>query len=290
GYFSSSDVYHAYKQPTEPIIQKEPELSSIIDKGTTIVTNIISSITSALPTTETTEDSTSTIKSTILHEEVSPPVISESEISVAKPSLDEQNIEKEQTTSTGILNRLKNLLPSGLLSTETEHITSEETTPVIKEDQVPISSSFPETTVTTVSEEHLAKPIEPIVKIPETKEVPSSIAGYFSSSDVYHAYKQPTEPIIEKEPEPSGIIDKATTIVGSIISSLTSAPSTTKTPDEDRLTSKSVIIDKEIPSASLTESEISVTKSSSDEQHIVHEPVSSSGLLEIMMNFFIDDH
>ncbi|CAF3497813.1 unnamed protein product [Rotaria sordida] len=285
GHFSSSDVYHAYKQPVEPIVEQKPDSSSIIDKATTIVTNIISSVTSALPTTETTEDSTSTIKSTVLHEEVSPPVISKSEISVAKPSLNEQDIEKEQTPSTGILNKLKNLLPSGLLSTETEHITSEETTPIIKEDQVPISSSFPESTVTTVSEEHLTKPIEPIVKMPEIEEVPSSIAGYFSSSDVYHAYKQPTEPIIEKEQEPSGIIDKATAIVGSIISSLASAPSTTKTPDEDRLTSKSVIIDKEIPSASLTESEINVTKSSSDEQHIVHEPVSSTGLLEIMMNF-----
>ncbi|CAF4400698.1 unnamed protein product, partial [Rotaria sordida] len=141
------------------------------------------SVTSALPTTETTEDSTSTIKSTVLHEEVSPPVISKSEISVAKPSLNEQDIEKEQTPSTGILNKLKNLLPSGLLSTETEHITSEETTPIIKEDQVPISSSFPESTVTTVSEEHLTKPIEPIVKMPEIEEVPSSIAGYLSSSD-----------------------------------------------------------------------------------------------------------
>ncbi|CAF5170319.1 unnamed protein product, partial [Rotaria sp. Silwood1] len=107
GYFSSSDVYHAYKQPVEPIIKEEPVSSGLIETATTIVTNIISDLTSAFPTTETTEDSTFTLTSTTVHDQVSTPVVSEPEISVVKPSLDEQHIEHEQTTTTGLLDKLK---------------------------------------------------------------------------------------------------------------------------------------------------------------------------------------
>ncbi|CAF4336615.1 unnamed protein product, partial [Rotaria sordida] len=174
----------------------------------------------ATPTLESADETTPTIQSPIIDQPISSVPVTEKEISISKPSFDEQDIEKEQTTSTGILDKLKNLLPSGLLSTETEHITSEETTSVIKEDQVPLSSSFPETTMTTVSEEHLTKPTE-------TEEVPSSIAGYFSSSDVYHAYKQPVEPMIAKEEHSSSFIGKVTSVVENIISSVSSSLPTT---------------------------------------------------------------
>ncbi|CAF3882125.1 unnamed protein product, partial [Rotaria sp. Silwood2] len=43
----------------------------------------------------------------------------------------------------------------------------------------------------------------------------SPLAGYFSSSDVYHAYKQPIEPIIEHKPDSSSFIHKATAFASS---------------------------------------------------------------------------
>ncbi|CAF4522387.1 unnamed protein product [Rotaria sp. Silwood1] len=281
GYFSSSDVYHAYKQPIEPIIEHKTDSSSVIDKATTIVTDIISSLTSVLPTTETTEDSTSTIKSTIVPDQVSTPVVSELEISVVKPSLDEQHIEHEQTTATGVLDKLKTFLPSGLISPKTEHIISEKPVSDMKEHQVPITSSFTDTSVTTVSGEHLTKPTESIVETPEAVVISSPVAGYFSSSDVYHAYKQPIEPIIEHKTDSSSVIDKATTLVTNIVSSLTGT-SPTLEPTEATLSSQVPIVDEKIPSASVTEKEAPILKPSSDEQHIMHEQKSSTGLLEIM--------
>ncbi|CAF4554913.1 unnamed protein product [Rotaria sp. Silwood1] len=281
GYFSSSDVYHAYKQPIEPIIEHKTDSSSVIDKATTIVTDIISSLTSVLPTTETTEDSTSTIKSTIVHDQVSTPVVSELEISVVKPSLDEEHIEHEQTTATGVLDKLKTFLPSGLISPKTEHIISEKPVSDMKEHQVPITSSFTDTSVTTVSGEHLTKPTESIVETPEAVVISSPVAGYFSSSDVYHAYKQPIEPIIEHKTDSSSVIDKATTLVTNIVSSLTGT-SPTLEPTEATLSSQVPIVDEKIPSASVTEKEAPILKPSSDEQHIMREQKSSTGLLEIM--------
>ncbi|CAF5148807.1 unnamed protein product, partial [Rotaria sp. Silwood1] len=285
GYFSSSDVYHAYKQPVKPIIKEEPVSSGLIETATTIVTNIISDLTSAFPTTQTTEDSTFTLTSTTVRDQVSTPVVSEPEISVVKPSLDEQHIEHEQTTTTGLLDKLKTFLPSGLTSPKTEHITSEELSVALEQDQAAVSSSLTETTLTTASEENLIKPTEPVVEKPETVVISSPVSGYFTSSDVYHAYKQPVEPIIKEEPVSSGLIETATTIVTNIISDLTSALTTPEATEDSTSTIKSTIVHDQVSTPVVSEPEISVVKPSLDEQHIEHEQTTATGLLDKLKTF-----
>ncbi|CAF4733543.1 unnamed protein product, partial [Rotaria sp. Silwood2] len=155
--------------------------------------------------------------------------VTEEEISVSKPLLIEQVIEQEQTTTTSLLDTLKDLLPSGLKSTEIEDISSDESVPIVKEDQTAIPSVFTEPRVASISKEDLAKPTQTQVDTQGKVAVSGPAAGYFSSSDVYHAYKQPVEPIIEHKPDSSSFIDKATAFASSIISSVTSALPTTET-------------------------------------------------------------
>ncbi|CAF4714438.1 unnamed protein product, partial [Rotaria sp. Silwood2] len=182
--------------------------------------------------TETIEDLTSTTESTTVHEEVLVPTVSEQEVSVVKQSLDEQGIDHEETTTTGLVDKLKSLLPSSLTSTKIEHITSEESAPTITEDQVPPSSSFTETIV-----------------------ISSPAAGYFTSSDVYHAYKQPVEPIIVHKKDSSSFIDKATAFATSIISSVTSALPTTETADDLTSTTESTTLHEEVLVPTVSEQE-----------------------------------
>ncbi|CAF5080398.1 unnamed protein product, partial [Rotaria sp. Silwood1] len=213
-------------------------------------------------------------------DQVSTPVVSEPEISVVKPSLDEQHIEHEQTTTTGLLDKLKTFLPSSLASPKTEHITSEELSVALEQDQAAVPSSLTETTLTTASEENLIKPTEPVVEKPETMVISSPVSDYFTSSDVYHAYKQPVEPIIKEEPVSSGLIETATTIVTNIISDLTSALTTPEATEDSTSTIKSTVVHDQVSTPVVSEPEISVVKPSLDEQHIEHEQTTTTGLLD----------
>ena len=130
--------------------------------------------------------------------------------SKAKP-LEEKEVDQQQTSSTGLLDIMKDLLSPTLPSTKSDVISSEEQILAIEsEKQFDISSPVP---------------------------------GYFTSSDVYHAYKQPVEPIIE-EKDASSIIDKATSIITDIISSVTSAL-TTMTESEEVIASDDISSSKE---------------------------------------------
>ncbi|CAF5178224.1 unnamed protein product, partial [Rotaria magnacalcarata] len=98
GYFSSSDVYHAYKQPIESVVKNEPESSSIGEHETATVSNIISSPTITSVTTEILEETTSASQSPLTDEIISHTVVAESEISVEQPSSNEQNTQQETSS------------------------------------------------------------------------------------------------------------------------------------------------------------------------------------------------
>ncbi len=262
GYFTSSDVYHAYKQPTEPMIEEEHP-SGLIDKATSIVSNIISSVTSALPTSKTTEETT------ISEEKVSIPSVIEEEIDVSKPSEEKEQVDEQQTSTTGLFEIMKSFLPSSIRSTKTDDTSYEEPISAVEEDQKPISSYVTETPSTReISQENLSQSIEPEVETEKQEYVLSPVPGYFISSDVYHAYKQPAEPLIE-EKHPSGPIGKATSIVSNIISSVTSALPTSKTTEE----------------TTTSEEEIVVSKPSEEKEEVHEQQTSTTGLFEIMKSF-----
>jgi hypothetical protein len=260
---------------------EEKDSTSIFDKAISIVTDVISSINNALPTITVSEGSsiatdsnvsdeeddqsqsqiptniveTTTIESTITDEKPVSSVVPEDETPVLKSSEEHETGEKdnqEPTSSTGLLEILKSLLPSKLQSTKSDVVSSEEQ-------------------VLTVENEQQQ----------QQQEIPSPVSGYFTSSDVYHAYKQPVEPVIEDKDVPS-IIDGATSIVKSAISSVTNVLPTSKTTEETTSVTASTIRDEQVSAPIVTEEEIIVSKPSEEKEDVDEKQPSSTGLLEIM--------
>ena len=236
GYFTSNDVYHAYKQPIEPAVEVK-DTSSIIT---------------------TSKDQ-------------------------------EEDVDQATKSSgSGLMEIMKNLLPSALRSSKTDVLTSEQ--------------DLPQDTQLTVEKK-------------EQESVTSPVSNDFSSSDVSHADRQPVIPIIEEE-KTADTDDQATTSVNDITSSGTSVLPRLR-PSEDRVslsdrssyseedassqetaiyvgtrsTPELSAFDEEIPYTTGTEDRRLLSKSLQSvekiEQYDEQEPrlSSSGGLLEIMKSF-----
>ena len=213
GYFTSNDVYHAYKRPFEPVVE-EQNVPSITDRATSIVKSAIKSATDILPASSTTETSTT-------EERVSTPQIEE------KEEVDEQ----QTSSSTGLLGIMKSLLPSSLRTTKTD--------------------------------------VESTVENEKEISISSPVPGYFSSSDVYHAYKQPVEPVVE-EKDSSSIVDVATSMTSNITSSATDTVSTSQT-----------------AVTPTTEEHVSSSQLEEEEEEVAEQQTpSSAGLLGMMKSLF----
>ncbi|CAF4295126.1 unnamed protein product, partial [Adineta steineri] len=132
---------------------EEKDSANILDKATSIVTDIISSITHVLPTTtteETTlstkEDITSEVPTTEVDEtttsekESISPVVTEDKTKVIESDASEQH------STTGLVEIMKNLLPSRLQSIISDSISTEESTVPVEEDHKTISTTKIETT------------------------------------------------------------------------------------------------------------------------------------------------
>ena len=216
GYFSSNDVYHAYKQPIEPITQEKLELSNAIEKTKAIITDTVSNVSSALPTLQTTEATTPTDISINL-QEISPHEVAKDETTVLKSSTTKKDIEYEEASSLGISETSKNIPLSTIQSPETEEPKPEEETSIMKEDHETISPIWTKQTVTSAPEEDVSTTTHSIVELHEKLDTTSPVPGYFSSNDVYHAYIQPLKSSIKEEAYMHGDRDLATWIVNNII-------------------------------------------------------------------------
>ncbi|CAF4696031.1 unnamed protein product, partial [Rotaria socialis] len=243
-------------------LEKEPESPSLVEQVTNIVSHIITDFTSHLPTLSTTETEL-TSEPSITEIEMSAPIAVDEEIIALKSTLDEQETAPEEASSTGLLETLKSYLPASMRSTELEEIISELPAESTKIDEETVASSSTPAVVTSVSEEHLTEGAES-----EKSSISSPVAGYFSSSDVYHAYKQPIEPVFEKESDSSSLVEQVTNIVSHIITDFTSHLPTLQSHEE---VSQAPIIDGE--------------KSTSEEKVIADDDTSSTGLLETLKSY-----
>ncbi|CAF4292711.1 unnamed protein product, partial [Adineta steineri] len=138
---------------------EEKDSANILDKATSIVTDIISSITHVLPTT-TTEDTTVSTKEDITSEvpttEVDETTTTKSIITSEKESIspfvteDETKViesdASEQHSTTGLVEIMKTSLPSSLQSIISDSISTEESTVPVEEDHKTISTTKIETT------------------------------------------------------------------------------------------------------------------------------------------------
>ena len=219
GYFSSSDVYHAYKQPMEPIAQEKPESSNVIEKTKAIISDTIFSVTSAIPIRQTIEATTPTSAS-INPEEISPQDVAKDETTVLKSSTTEKGIEYDDASSLDISRTPENMLLSTVQLPETEEAKTEEEASIMKEDQGTISLILTKQTVTNTSEEDVSTTTHSIVELQEQIDTSSPVPGYFSSSDVYHAYKQPLKSSVKEEVDMYGNKDPAILIIDGIIPNL----------------------------------------------------------------------
>ena len=283
GYFTSSDVYHAYKQPVEPMIE-EKQPSTITDKATSLVTNIISNVTTALPLSESAEEKSSTVESTITDEIVPTTTITEQEVAVSKPKEEKVEVDQQQPSSTGLLEIMTSLLPTSLRSKTKEVVSSEEQIPEVKQESEKASAFLTETTVTTVDAEDVSRTTQPAVETQPQEDVVNLASGYFTSSDVYHAYKQPVEPMIE-EKQPLTITDKATSLVTNIISTVASVLPSSESAEERTSTVESTISEENVPPTTVTEEEVIVSKPKEEKVNVdQQQQPSTAGLLEIMTN------
>ncbi|CAF4435604.1 unnamed protein product, partial [Adineta steineri] len=119
---------------------------------------------------------------------------------------------------------------------------------------------------------NLLQSTEPVVKREEQYTISSSVPGYFTSSDVYHAYKQPVQPMNEQK-DSTTIIDKATSIITDIITSVADALPITKTTEEPTTTTTESHVSDEVLSVPTVTQEQEV-----DDQ----QEASSDDLVEIM--------
>jgi hypothetical protein len=240
--------------------------------------------------------------------------VTEEEFVVSKPSEEKEEVDQQQTSSSGLLEIMKSLLPSTLQSKKTDVISSEEPISTDEEEEQENSSSYITETSSIADslEENPSHSIESAVDSEQQEQVSSPVLDDFSSSDVYHEYKQPEESLIE-EKHSSSIIDKATAIVSNIISSVSSAlptatrseevvvSSDTSSSDEEQVESQSVptvekatemtestISDDETLRLTVEERKIVVSKlteeSETKAEEVVQQP-SSTGLFEIMKSF-----
>ncbi|CAF5168975.1 unnamed protein product, partial [Rotaria magnacalcarata] len=276
GYFSSSDVYHAYKQPIEPVLEKEPESPSVVEQVTNILSHIITDFKSHLPTLSTTETELISEPS-ITEKEISAPVAVDEEIIALKSAVDEQDTARDEASSTDLLETLKSYLPASMRSTEMEESFEDG-----KEELTTLSTSLAEPSTEVISEIEQSETTKSTTGTEAKESISSIIAGYFSSSDVYHAYKQPIEPVFEKEPESPSLVEQATNIVSHIISDFTSHLPTLQSHEE---VNQTPIIDEEESTSAAVEKEIDVSKPTSEENEMVAEDTSSTGLLETLKSY-----
>jgi hypothetical protein len=311
----------------EIILSKPSEEKEEVDQEQTSSTGLFKIIESSLPytirSTETdvisseepisvVEEVPSTTETTISEVNVSAPIVSEEKIILSKPSEEKEEVDQQETSSTSLFKIIQSSLPYTIRSTETDVISSEEPISVVEQDQETASSYITETSPTRdISQENLSQSIESTIETEKQEYVSNSVPDDLISSDVYHAYKEPVEPVIEED-HPSGIINKAKSIASDIISSVTSALPTTSPSEEVVVsTDTSLSNEEEVGSQSvttiekaseITESTISddnpVSSTTEEKEIVVSKPTeeseieadevaqqpSSTGLFDIMKN------
>ncbi|CAF1166515.1 unnamed protein product, partial [Adineta ricciae] len=198
-YFTSSDVYHAYKQPVNAVVPQQDE-STLLEKATTIVNNVISNVASILPT-----------------ETEQPSIPAESQaISIVT---DDENDAEGELSSEGLIEIMKNLLPNSLRPLESDQTASEEPSAPDEDDQDSLSSSVTGTTVQSIFEgEDLTRINQTTVEVSLNEELSIPVPEYFTSNDVYHGYKQPIVRSSE-EKHAASLNERVTSMVAEILSS-----------------------------------------------------------------------
>ena len=299
-YFTSRDVYHAYKQPIEPVFERE-ESPSLADRASSFVTSVISSVTSHLPSSTSTETQ-STVKTSSSAFEDEP--------TVSHPSPGQE----EQPSTSGLFEIIQGFVPIGhrpksiavadehqsdesskAVETKTFHETHGDSEPILETsptqttadsdnspsllekatsivDQIMLSMA----TALPVSriEENDTKREDVMLATPsEAEEQKSNIGSeYFTSRDVYHAYKQTIEPVFEREESPS-LTDRASSFAANLLSSVTShLPFTTSA--ETRATVQ--------PTSTALIEEGTLSQPSAEVKSEQHEHPPTSGLFDIM--------
>ncbi|CAF1215180.1 unnamed protein product, partial [Adineta ricciae] len=198
-FFTSSDVYHAYKQSINVIVPQQDE-STLLEKATTIVNNIISNVASILPT------------------EAEQPSIS-AESQATSMVTDDENGAEGELSSEGLIEIMKNLLPNSLRPFESDQITSEEPSAPYEDDQDSLPPSVIGTTVQSISEgDNLTRINQSTVEASLKEELSIPVPEYFTSNDVYHGYKQPLVRSIE-EKHTASLTERVTSMVAEILSS-----------------------------------------------------------------------
>ena len=230
-YFLSRDVYHGYKQPLEPRVDRE-ESPSLTDRASSFVTGLISSVTSHLPSSVRRASSSgeSPVSSTV-----------DDEPNLPHPSAEvKSEQEAEHPSTSGLLGIMKSFLPLGHRS---------DSATVEEEQRSDESSKIITTTSHEINDDSQAV----------LKTSPVS-ASQLTSEEYLDAQDFPTEPANENN-DSSSLQEKATSIVERIMSSVAATLPGSKLNEKDTEPQEPGIVEDTIPALQSTTSEATVSSS-----------------------------